>query len=68
MKKLTKFSLILAIVSLLVSGLYAGLTTKIWERTYGVSKDDNAKAIVEIKDGGFIVAGYTESFGNGEKE
>jgi len=29
MKKLAKFSLILAIVSLLVSGLYAGVVTKV---------------------------------------
>ena len=65
MKKLSKFSLILAIVSLLVSGLYAGTTTKTWERTYGGSKDDGAKAIVKTKDGGFIVAGGTSSFGNG---
>ena len=62
MKKLTKFSLILAIVSLLVSGLYAGAVTKVWEKIYGGDIWDGAEAIIPTKDGGFIVAGYTYSF------
>ena len=65
MKKLTKFSLILAIVSLLVSGLYAGAVTKVWEKIYGGDIWDGAEAIIPTKDGRFIVAGYTMSFGNG---
>jgi len=38
---------------------------KIWQKTYGGSKDDEAYAITPTKDGGYIVAGGTESFGNG---
>ena len=60
MKKLTKFSLILTIVSLLVSGLYAGAVTKVWQKTYGGKNWDGAKAITQTKNGGFIVAGDTE--------
>jgi len=39
---------------------------KIWQKTFGGSKNDEADAITSTKDGGFIVAGYTDSFGNGE--
>ena len=33
---------------------------KVWQKTFGGSKDDYANAITPTKDGGFIVAGYTE--------
>ena len=39
---------------------------KIWQKTFGGSGDDRAEAITPTKDGGFVVAGKTESFGNGE--
>jgi hypothetical protein len=32
-----------------------------WEKTYGGSEDDEAKSIQQTQDGGYIVAGYTES-------
>jgi len=32
---------------------------KIWEKTYGGPKDDEAYAVVESGDGGYVVAGYT---------
>ena len=41
---------------------------KVLEQTYGGSKDDIANAITPTKDGGFIVAGWTNSFGNGKKD
>ncbi len=34
-----------------------------WERTYGGSQDDWGTSAQQTSDGGFIVAGYTESFG-----
>ena len=37
-----------------------------WARTYGGSEDDNAQTIIQTSDGGYIVAGETESFGNGD--
>jgi len=37
----------------------------VWEKTYGGSGDDSANSIQQTKDGGYIVAGYTESFGAG---
>jgi hypothetical protein len=36
-----------------------------WERTYGGSVDEHALFVRQIKDGGFIVAGDTRSFGAG---
>jgi len=41
---------------------------KVWQKTYGESKSDIANAITPTKDGGFIVAGDTESLGNGEED
>jgi uncharacterized delta-60 repeat protein len=40
-----------------------GLTE--WQRYYGGSQDDWANAIQETDDGGYFIAGYTESFGAG---
>jgi len=39
---------------------------KIWQKTFGGKDNDWVYAITPTKDGGFIVAGITESFGNGE--
>jgi hypothetical protein len=37
-----------------------------WTKNYGGNFDDYGKAVNQLSDGGFIVAGYTRSFGNGE--
>jgi len=36
-----------------------------WQKTYGGSGEDVANSIQQTTDGGYIVAGYTESFGAG---
>jgi len=41
---------------------------RIWQKTFGGKYDDEAYAIVKTDDGGFIIAGYTESFGNGGRD
>jgi len=38
----------------------------LWTRTYGGPKRDMGYSVQQTKDGGFIVVGYTESFGAGE--
>ncbi len=38
---------------------------KLWQKTFGGSKWDKAKSIIQTKDGGYAVAGRTDSFGNG---
>ncbi len=36
-----------------------------WTRTLGGTGDDNANSIIQTTDAGFVVAGYTNSFGAG---
>jgi len=36
-----------------------------WQKTYGGQEDDLARAIRQAPDGGYVVAGYTQSFGAG---
>jgi hypothetical protein len=37
----------------------------LWQKTYGGSGGENATSIQQSLDGGYVVAGYTESFGTG---
>ncbi|NPV58943.1 MAG: hypothetical protein HPY75_04680, partial [Actinobacteria bacterium] len=37
----------------------------IWERTFGMEGDDRAHSVQQTLDGGYILAGYTNSFGAG---
>jgi uncharacterized delta-60 repeat protein len=39
-----------------------------WQKTYGGAEDDEAYAIAPTGDGSYVVAGWTESFGAGEKD
>jgi len=36
-----------------------------WQKTFGGKSDDEANSIQQTTDGGYIVAGWTESFGSG---
>jgi hypothetical protein len=39
-----------------------------WEKTFGGEYDDIAKSVDQATDGGYIVAGYTESYGEGSND
>ena len=39
-----------------------------WQKTYGGAGDDVAASIEQTEDGGYVVAGYTLSFGAGKKD
>ncbi|MFW9919397.1 MAG: hypothetical protein ACFFED_07345 [Candidatus Thorarchaeota archaeon] len=39
-----------------------------WNRTYGGPDDDEAFSVISCSGGGFALAGYTESNGNGNKD
>jgi hypothetical protein len=39
--------------------------TVVWQKTYGGTGTDSAKSVRQTADGGYVVAGYTESFGLG---
>ncbi|MCF8258432.1 MAG: T9SS type A sorting domain-containing protein [Flavobacteriales bacterium] len=40
----------------------------LWTRTYGGPMPDGAESVALSADGGFVIAGFTESFGNGMKD
>jgi parallel beta-helix repeat protein len=39
-----------------------------WEKTYGGPSSDYGTCLVETNDGGFAIAGYTDSFGAGKSD
>jgi hypothetical protein len=39
-----------------------------WQRTYGGNENDDACSIQQTRDGGYIVAGFTQSLGAGEED
>jgi len=58
-------SLIVFILLLSTALTLAQPPDTLWTRTYGGSFNDQAYSVRQTTDGGYIVAGYTESFGVG---
>jgi hypothetical protein len=40
----------------------------LWSKKYGGLLEDNCNSVVETNDGGFLLVGYTNSFGSGSKD
>jgi len=38
-----------------------------WERNYGGGRDDEGYSVQQTADGGYIIVGYTDSYGNGDQ-
>jgi hypothetical protein len=56
---LTSIVLIVLVGFLFVDSV--GASSTMWSRTYGGAADDEATAVVQTSDGGYAIAGYTES-------
>ena len=64
MKKSTFFTVFLSL-QLAAAALAQEPGDTLWTQTYGGSGDDYGQSIQQTTDGGYIIAGYTDSFGAG---
>ena len=39
-----------------------------WSKTFGGASSENAKSVIQASDGGYLLGGFTYSFGNGESD
>jgi len=39
-----------------------------WMKSYGLINDENGNSVLQTKDGGYIIAGFTKSIGTGESD
>ncbi len=58
----------ISVISMLILLLAVSPLNAQWVRTYGGRDDDRAYSIRQTSDGGYIVAGYTYSFGAKDKD
>lgn len=52
----------------LLAGNACAVPIEEWNKTFGGAGDDRAYSVEQTKDGGFIVAGYTTSYGAGMED
>ena len=60
--------LVASLVLLGISTVSASSSPAMWVKLYGGSLDDEAAAIVQTGDGGYVIAGTTSSFGAGSAD
>jgi len=48
--------------------LIAQIPDTLWSKTYGGTGWDNSYCVQATNDGGYVIVGFTESFGNGSRE
>jgi len=60
---MTRLAMILGMFTLLLVSM--SNAQQRWERNYGGTGEDNGFSVQQTQDGGYVVAGYTNSFGNG---
>jgi hypothetical protein len=67
-KIVVRIAIVLTMAILLgVSGAGAAPPEQ-WNKTFGGTNDDTAYSVRQTSDGGFILAGWTESYGAGKKD
>ena len=60
--------LVASLVLLGISNVGASSSPATWDKLYGGELDDEAAAIVQTGDGGYVIAGTTYSFGAGSAD
>jgi hypothetical protein len=50
------------------TGPYYDLPDMIWMRTYGGTEKEVGECVIETSDGGFVITGFTESYGDGYRD
>ena len=67
-KLLISVFLVASLVLLGISNVGASSSSTAWDKLYGGELDDEAAAIVQTGDGGYVIAGTTYSFGAGSAD
>ncbi|NQT35041.1 T9SS type A sorting domain-containing protein [bacterium] len=58
--------LILTVAMLALAGTTHAQPDSLWSRTFGGGRTDRCNSIIQTADGGYLLAGLTESFGAGD--
>jgi len=63
-----KYLKVIIVSMIMAGGVYAAQGETLWTRTYGGDNTDGGVSVQETQDGGFIIAGYTKSYGAGDAD
>lgn len=68
MKSTLNLSIIFILILIIITNLFAQAPDTLWTRSYGGSNYDCGYSVYQTLDGGFIIVGFTESFGAGMED